>query len=48
MALLQNGGLGAVQVKVAIPNVSAGTFRIVLNQVVPAGKTAHVGWFIVN
>jgi hypothetical protein len=48
LATLQNSGLGMTLIRSAVPDPSAGTFKITLNQAVPAGRTALIGWFIVN
>jgi hypothetical protein len=31
-----------------VPNAAGSSFTINLNKAVPSGKTAKVGWFVVN
>lgn len=47
LATLQNL-VDGVFVRAVVPDVAAKRFQIVLSANVPAGKVAHVGWFIVN
>jgi hypothetical protein len=47
LATPQNS-ISGLYVQAVIPNVTAGTFKIVLSKAVPSGDAAKVGWFIVN
>jgi hypothetical protein len=47
LANLQNN-LPGVYVEAIVPNVAGDSFKVVLSKAVPSGKTAHVGWFVVN
>ncbi len=47
LATLQNSFKG-VYVEPAVPDVSAKSFVINLSAAVPVGKTAKIGWFVVN
>lgn len=47
LATMQNS-LHGVEIQAAVPNVAGSSIEIVLKARVPAGKTAEVGWFIVN
>lgn len=47
LANLQNS-LPGVFVEAVVPKVSGSSFEILLSQAVPTGKTAKIGWFVVN
>jgi hypothetical protein len=46
LATVQNNA--GVSVAFVVPSVSGSSFSINLNKAVPVGKTAKVGWFVVN
>jgi hypothetical protein len=48
LATLQGAALTGVSVQTVIPDVAAKSFEIILSAEVPTGKTAKVGWFVVN
>jgi hypothetical protein len=47
LATLQSS-IKKVYVEAVVPNVSGGSFEILLSKAVPAGHTASIGWFVVN
>ncbi len=47
LANLQNH-LSGVYVEAVVPGASGSSFKIFLSEAVPTGKTANVGWFVVN
>jgi hypothetical protein len=47
LATLQNS-LPGVSVEAVVPNVTKGSFQIILSEAVPAGSKAKVAWFVVN
>jgi hypothetical protein len=48
LATLQGAPLPGVSVQTVIPDVATKSFKIILSAKVPTGKTAKVGWLVVN